>query len=74
MHQNIVPDVNKLIIVQNNVKPWIGNHININLYVKRNEYHSCSLTTIYFSQQLQILINQTFFYFKYKHFPCLYRQ
>ncbi len=34
----IVANVNKLVIVQKNVKSWIGIYININLYVKSNEY------------------------------------
>ncbi len=39
MHLRFVANVNELIIVQNNVKSWIGNYININLYIKRNEYN-----------------------------------
>ena len=31
-------NVNKHLIVRNNVKPWTGDHLSINLYVKINEY------------------------------------
>jgi len=38
MHHMFVANVSKHVTVQGNAKRWIGSYININLFVKTNDY------------------------------------